>query len=125
MSSSDHAPADSGPLDLATFETLRRLSERSGKGVLDELVASFLHEASARLEQLRRRLAADDVAAVVEIAHKMKGASATLGARDLMAAYRELEERAREQDLAGIAEHVGRVEAEFERARAAFRDAQR
>jgi HPt (histidine-containing phosphotransfer) domain-containing protein len=75
-------------IDRATFEALK---ETTGAEFVAELVDTFLQEAPAMLEDLRRALAAKDAEKFRRTAHSLKSNSNTFGALTLGAMARELE----------------------------------
>ncbi|MGH8714226.1 MAG: Hpt domain-containing protein [Casimicrobiaceae bacterium] len=84
------------PIDPATFEALK---ETTGAEFALELVDTFLKEAPAMLDDLRRALTARDVDSFRRAAHSLKSNSNTFGALTLGAMARELE-------LAGVAKII-------------------
>ena len=75
-------------IDRATFEALK---ETTGAQFALELVDTFLQEAPAMLDELRRALAAQDADKFRRTAHSLKSNSNTFGALTLGAIARELE----------------------------------
>jgi HPt (histidine-containing phosphotransfer) domain-containing protein len=75
-------------IDPATFEALKATT---GAEFALELVDTFLEEAPAMLDDLRRALAASDADAFRRAAHSLKSNSYTFGALTLGAMARELE----------------------------------
>ena len=83
-------------IDRATFEALK---ETTGAQFALELVDTFLQEAPAMLDELRRALAAKDADKFRRAAHSLKSNSNTFGALTLGAMARELE-------LAGVSKVI-------------------
>ena len=75
-------------IDSATFEALK---QTTGADFVLELVDTFLQEAPAMLNELRRALAAKDADKFRRTAHSLKSNSNTFGALALGAMARELE----------------------------------
>jgi HPt (histidine-containing phosphotransfer) domain-containing protein len=75
-------------IDRATFEALK---ETTGAEFVMELVDTFLQEAPAMLDELRRALATKDAEKFRRTAHSLKSNSNTFGALTLGAMARELE----------------------------------
>jgi HPt (histidine-containing phosphotransfer) domain-containing protein len=75
-------------IDRATFEALK---ETTGAQFALELVDTFLQEAPAMLDELRRALTAKDADKFRRVAHSLKSNSNTFGALTLGAMARELE----------------------------------
>ena len=84
-------------IDSATFEALK---QTTGADFVLELVDTFLQEAPAMLDELRRALAARDADKFRRAAHSLKSNSNTFGALTLGAMARELE-------LGGVAQAIG------------------
>jgi CheY-like chemotaxis protein len=113
----DPPAQDEGILDPAAREQLRTLGDAA---FLSELIATFLADAPALVETLRRSLAAGNAEELRRAAHTLKSNGRTFGATSLAEACQELETAARAGALEGAAELVGQVEARFEKARAAL-----
>jgi HPt (histidine-containing phosphotransfer) domain-containing protein len=108
---------DEGILDPAAREQLRTLGDAA---FLSELIGTFLADAPALVETLGRSLAAGNGEELRRAAHTLKSNGRTFGATSLAEACQELEAAARAGALEGAAGLVGRVEARFEKARAAL-----
>jgi CheY-like chemotaxis protein len=111
------APEEAPALDRATLHQLR--AEFGDKGIVDELVETFLRNAPQLIAALR----ADGTEEVRRAAHTLKTNARTLGAGELGRLSEELEEHARAGALYGSAERVARVEAEYARVERALRSA--
>ena len=105
------ADQDEGPLDshaLAEFtggdDTLRR-------EILRQYLAADLVDAG----ELRRTLAGEDVAAIAKAAHRIKGASRTIGAQSYAAVTDRIERAARAENQAAILECIGEFDREHAR----------
>ena len=85
-------------IDRPTFEELQ---QTAGADFVVELVATFLTEAPAMLDELRAALGARDVERFRRAAHSLKSNSHTFGALALAALARDLELRAAECVAAG------------------------
>jgi CheY-like chemotaxis protein len=108
---------DEGILDPAALEQLRTLGDAA---FLSELIGTFLADAPALVETLGRSLAAGNAEELRRAAHTLKSNGRTFGATSLAETCQELETAARAGALEGAARLVGRVEARFEKARAAL-----
>ncbi|MCH7343989.1 Hpt domain-containing protein [Pelomonas sp. CA6] len=99
-----HSPAPTGTtLDPQAIAQLRALDPSGANQLLDRVVGAFLRS----LDQHSQMLAASrrddaDLAAVRHVAHTMKSASASLGARQLSQRCAELEQLAREGRRDGL-----------------------
>ena len=93
------------PID---FEALIELMGGNRDGVCS-LLGIFVDELSADLDASTVAVEADDRARLQQIAHRLKGASATLYASTLSAAASELEQSCKEANVAGLRANHQRV----------------
>jgi PAS domain S-box-containing protein len=107
------------PIDLSTLDQLRDLVD-GDEAALAELIDSFLTETPPLLVRLRRALEAGDTAGVRMAAHTLKSSSKDFGALALSQLGQELEALGKAGTLAGVAERVAQVEAEYEPVKAAL-----
>jgi HPt (histidine-containing phosphotransfer) domain-containing protein len=105
-------------INIATFEALR---ETTGAEFVLELVDTFLQEAPAMLEDLRRALAAKDAEKFRRTAHSLKSNSNTFGALTLGAMARELELTSVSKVSEGSTEPVDALAHEYLRVAAALK----
>ncbi len=117
------APALEGieALDAAGVEALRRLS--GDPRFFQRLVSTYLSRSVEDIERLRAARDAGDVEGLRRAAHSLKSSSYNVKAVPLAEACRELETQARSGSLADPEAWVARVEAEYQRAVAALRQA--
>lgn len=103
-------------------EAMARLLEITGgdQGFVDELVDTFLEDATTQIASLHGAADADDVEAIVRPAHSLKSNAANVGATVLGELSRALETDARAGTVADLTERVARVDAEFGRVRDAL-----
>ncbi|MCX6032717.1 MAG: Hpt domain-containing protein [Chloroflexi bacterium] len=87
---------------------------------MPELVHLYVQNGYELLGEMRRALATDDAPTLRRAAHTLKGGSGMYGATNLADICRKLEDSAREGVLAGAAERIAEIGAEFERVRAAL-----
>jgi two-component system sensor histidine kinase/response regulator len=113
------APVDQ-PLDNGQLETLRSLDDGAGL-VLAEIVGEFLAGAGLTREELSVALAGRDATTAARAAHKLKGASANVGAARLATVCSEIEVGCLAGDVDGAADHSRRLADEFDRATEALR----
>ena len=109
-------------LDSAVVSGLRQLTPPGEPDVLAEVLNLFLVEVPPRMDRLRNAWAAGNIEEVRRAAHSLKGSAGTIGARRLYEVCRQLDTRAKSDDLAGLATLVdalgvefGKVEAEIRR----------
>ncbi|MFZ2034687.1 MAG: response regulator [Candidatus Dormiibacterota bacterium] len=111
-------PPSSGLLDQTYVTGLREL----GTDEFDKLVRLFLKDGQTRIDGLRSAQTTGDTAAMVKLAHSLKGSASSFGAGTLAARCGELQARARAADPAEDARMIDSVDAEFVRASAALRE---
>jgi len=104
--------------DVLDRAALRSLLEMVGDDpeFVGELVDEYLADAPVQLEAMRAAVAAGDPASAARPAHTLKGTSSNLGAMELAAACRKIEERARAGAADGLMELVASAGAAYERA---------
>lgn len=103
-------------------EAMARLLEITGDDVafVDELVDTFLADATAQVEALRGASAAADAAAIVRPAHSLKSNSQNVGAVTLAELCRSLEADGRAGDVPDLPGRVIAVERELVAVQAAL-----
>ncbi|HJZ46353.1 MAG TPA: ATP-binding protein [Roseiflexaceae bacterium] len=106
-------------LDPAAMETLLDLIGGE-RGLLAELIDSFLETAPPLLARLEQGLAQGSPAEVRVAAHTLKSSGKDFGATSLAELCQTLEDRGKADALAGAAELVARVAAEYQRVKAAL-----
>ncbi len=106
--------------DVLDRSALRQLLEMVGddRAFLGELVDEFLVDAPVQLAAMRAAAHDGDAASLVRPAHTLKGTSANVGAAEVSAACRTIEEQAKAGSLDGIGERIEVVELALERAAA-------
>jgi HPt (histidine-containing phosphotransfer) domain-containing protein len=108
-------------IDSATFEALK---QTTGADFVLELVDTFLLEAPAMLDELRRALAAQDADKFRRAAHSLKSNSYTFGALTLGAMARDLELGGVAKVIEGGGEPLDTLAQEYSRVAAALTDLQ-
>jgi len=107
-------PAATPPVrpSLAVIDDVDLLARVGGDAALaQEVLVLFAEDSAARLAAVDAAVAMNDVASLRRVAHAIKGAAATIGARDLAAAAVSLEQAAASGDSPGLAAEAGRVRA--------------
>jgi HPt (histidine-containing phosphotransfer) domain-containing protein len=101
------------PLDAAAFsQTIETVG--GDLSFLAELVATYEVDGAARIADMRSALAAGAAADLQRAAHTLKGSSGTLGAVHLADLCREVEYRARDGALDGLAGPIEDIATEFD-----------
>ncbi len=101
--------------DSGALRTIRRLEHDTGKDLVPEAPAAFRREGRRHLEAMRRALAAGNARGLAQDAHALGGSSDFLGASALARLCGELEDSARDGDLAGCRDRLPAVEREYDR----------
>jgi HPt (histidine-containing phosphotransfer) domain-containing protein len=101
--------ADLG-LDASAIESLRELG---GEEFLAEVIDTFLSDAPALVASLRATREQGDAEGLRRAAHTLKANGQTFGAGGFSELCRELERRARSDELDGTAELVDRIERDY------------
>lgn len=98
-------------------DTIRKLQEELGEDGAAQLVLMFLTRTPARLEELAAAAARNDAAELRELAHSLKGAAMSVGARELGQLAGDIERDALAGNLDGAVAQVRQARDAFERAR--------
>jgi signal transduction histidine kinase/CheY-like chemotaxis protein len=114
------AAAGPPPLDGTALDDLRGLED--GEALLATLIQVFLATSAADLAAVRREAEASRWSEVGVAAHKLKGSCAVLGAVEVAAVCRDLEEGVRSARADELGSLVTRLEKEVERARTALEE---
>jgi HPt (histidine-containing phosphotransfer) domain-containing protein len=103
-------------------DTMARLLEITGgdQAFIDELVDTFLEDASVQMDALRAAGAAGDIDAVVRPAHSLKSNAVSVGATVLGDLCRPLEADARAGNVPDLAARIAAVEREIDQVRQAL-----
>ena len=83
--------ADIPTIDPDAIASLRELNPGDGGEFLREIVGIYLEDTPKRIEDMRKTLAAGDVASFTRAAHTIKGSSSNVGASGLRAISERLE----------------------------------
>jgi HPt (histidine-containing phosphotransfer) domain-containing protein len=101
-------------------ETIRDLREMAGEDGFARIRDHYLASTERVLAEMARAAETRHVAALLEKAHALKGASGALGASALQALCREFERLPPGASSAELAARVEALSAEFDRVRRAF-----
>jgi histidine phosphotransfer protein HptB len=97
----------------SALRELRELADSSGDpGQFRELIDLFLAEMESGLASMRKALAEGNAAELAQLAHSLKGASASMGAGGLASLCRTLEETAKNIKLQGAEGQLDQIESE-------------
>jgi HPt (histidine-containing phosphotransfer) domain-containing protein len=104
-------------LDSAVLDELRK-SVGYDSEFLAELIDTFVADAPAQLEALRRCAVSGDAAGARRAAHTLKGNGLTFGARELASLCQEAESAAEAGDLEAVLAQVDGIDREWLRVQA-------
>jgi TMAO reductase system sensor TorS len=108
------SPATDAIIDLEAIACLRQIRTPGKPDLLIRSITIFLESSPERLENLRRALGESDHETIWQTAHTLKTSSAILGARQLSAMFREMEQAGRKQDLETSRRLGEKIAAEFD-----------
>ena len=100
-------------LDPDVVESLRQLTPPGEPDVLGEVLQLFLDEVPKKIDTLRTAMTSGDAGTVQRAAHSLKGSSGNIGARAMYDVCRQLDERARSEDLPRLQPLVDVLTAEY------------
>jgi len=104
------------PLEDDVFDRSALLERVGGdKDLLNEIIAMFIEDIPVQLEELKQGIKENDAAVIRGQGHKIKGASATVGAEAMRQAAHEIELAGTHGKLDSIPGLVAKLEQEFER----------
>lgn len=98
-------------LDPAVIDELRSLSEPREPSLLDELIDTYLDEASREIAAIHSAIASGDPEALGQGAHRFKSASGSIGATRVMELSEQLQSLGRSGTTDGAAELAENLEA--------------
>jgi len=107
------APQGEEGLDPDKVAELRELGADDGPAWLETLVRNFLRDSAGRVEKLRDAVAGGDVRSFEEVAHALKGSSATLGVTPMHAIAERLQALGRAGTIAETAPLITELEREL------------
>lgn len=100
-------------LDREAIEQWQQMSNGQNAGFLEKIVKQFVEEAGECVAALQRGMAEEDLQALAEAAHGLRGMCGNLGALRLELFSRQVVEQARAGKLDGLASQIKDIEAEF------------
>jgi CheY-like chemotaxis protein/HPt (histidine-containing phosphotransfer) domain-containing protein len=106
---------DEATLDQDVVMRVRRLAEKVGETLVDQLSELFATDTPERVAALRQAVADGDPRALAEAAHTLKGSSASLGATTMVRLCEQLEALSETGGVAGADELITRLETLYPR----------
>ncbi len=107
-------------LDPAVIVSLRELTPPGEPDVLKEVLQLFLDDVPGRIGRLRQAWQAGNAAEVQRAAHSLKGSAGNIGATDLLAVCRTLDDRGKSGDLTHMDGLMASLDTEYARVEAAI-----
>jgi HPt (histidine-containing phosphotransfer) domain-containing protein len=114
--------AEPAILNLEILADLRLLQQPEEPDIVQEVVAIFLVDSTARARRAREELAAGDLPAVARTAHQVKGSASMVGADRMMSIAAELEAAAVGGEIDRAARLIAMLAETFEVTRRALDD---
>jgi HPt (histidine-containing phosphotransfer) domain-containing protein len=110
-------PMPDNPKSTIDDAAIARLREIAGTDTtfLKDILTAYKDDTAKRLVELRNAHAAGDTKGVKRIAHTIKGSSLNIGAVDVTASCRQLEQMADSGKPDGLAEVIARIGEESKR----------
>lgn len=96
-------------------KTIQDLADSGCSDLIPELVAAFTSDVADRLKKARQAVASDDMALFRAQMHTMKGSAMQMGAAEMAALCRQIEETGATLSAAQYEAHLAAVTALFER----------
>jgi CheY-like chemotaxis protein len=106
-------PESPGAYELTASHPLRLLEAQAGRKVFLEIIEVFQQTVPRRLEEMRAAQRAGDGAALLALAHNLKGATAQIGARGMADLCSLVQGAVRGGDLSGVAGLLDSLEADY------------
>lgn len=109
-------PMESKTIDTKVLNSIRDLQADGAEDLLTKIIKLFLEDTPGQLEKIKLALENSDIATLRLISHSLKSGSANLGALNLSALFRKMEENARNDSMEGASELFVQIEREFQKA---------
>jgi HPt (histidine-containing phosphotransfer) domain-containing protein len=99
---------------------LEELREFGGMPLAERVAKEFLRECTSMIDTLEKAVQSGDASAIKKAAHRLKGASASVGATKASSMASSLEVRASKGSVEGADASVGELSTELQRAQDAI-----
>ncbi|MFM9886454.1 MAG: response regulator [Burkholderiales bacterium] len=109
-------------IDFAAIAVIRQLQQPGAADVVDRVVRTYCSDAPKLIERMRASLQGADVETLIRSAHSLKSSSASVGVMRLASLSKEVEMRARANDLANLNSMIATIEAEYARSTKALNE---
>ncbi|MDL1967410.1 MAG: response regulator [Deltaproteobacteria bacterium] len=107
-------------LEQHVLDKIRALQQPGKPSILGKIIKLYLENSPGLITTVRESVEQGDGGALCEAAHSLKSSSANLGAIQLMAVCKELEDMGRDGRTDAAKELIGRIESEFKSANTAL-----
>ena len=111
------SPAASDVLDRTTLHALRALPRKGTKDMLSHIVERYLADSRDLVASIERAVEQRDAEELARAAHAWRSCNGNVGAHGLASLCRELEDRARNGNVAVARELLGELRASYVRVR--------
>ncbi|MDS4029264.1 MAG: response regulator [Candidatus Contendobacter sp.] len=108
------------PLARSALDQIRALQRPGAPDLLSKIIGLYLESAPKLLQKMREAVAVEDSEALRQAAHSLKSSSANLGAIQLAAACKKLEQEGRERQWVDSAELLRELEIRYQQAQDAL-----
>jgi CheY-like chemotaxis protein len=108
------------PLEPGPLNQIRGLQRPGAPSLLAKVIGVYLDNSPSLVQALREAVARQDPDALMRAAHSLKSSSANLGAVQLAAFCKELEQRGREKCIENVVELLENAETQYIRVREAL-----
>lgn len=105
-------------LDPIVIDNLRQLTPPGEPDVLKEVLQLFLDDVPGRIERVRTACQAGNAVELHRAAHSLKGSAGNIGAKDMLAVCRRLDELGKAGEVSGAQGLVASLDAEYSRVEA-------
>ena len=114
MSRAVTAPATEDDLDESVLADLRRCLGSDADDLIPELIGVYLKEARVNLDEMAAGLSVGDADRVARAAHRLRGSSGYVGARNVAATSAEIEGKAEQDGIADLDGRIGELRARLD-----------
>ena len=119
---SSHNSSTDESAESSPIARLREIAGSDDESFIREVLQDFLEQVSGGIQAMTRAATAGDAAALLEVAHRLKGTSASLGIHRLASICAELESLAASGSVTDAERLIGLIDQEFKRARKGLED---
>ena len=100
-------------LDSTALDNIRALQREGAPDILGKIISIYFDTSPGQIQALQAAVSSQNAVEINNIAHSLKSSSANLGAVKLSMILKEIERKARQNELAGIEELMVEVGSEY------------